>query len=324
MSFLSWSPQASIGHILNLSYRIPSNLFLKVIGPSRWMAFIVTTWGIIATLTGVTQNYGALLACRLLLGIVEGGLWPALSVYLTFFYTRRELALRIACLFTCSGTAGAVGGLIAYLIGFMDGIAGLKAWRWIFILEGIPSVLIGITTFFALADSPETATFLTAAEKSLLENRMKRQTGYSRSGSEQHRVDVIKGFTDWKVWVFCVAQFCGAVMLYGFSTFLPTIIVTLGTWTTAQSQALTIPCYAIGVITYIIVAIVSDKYQQRGIFCVIFGLISILGYALLLTQTSSYVHYAGCLLVGMGLYVFVGMPLAWLPMSKFNKLRFHN
>lgn len=313
-----------MGHILNLYCRIPSNLVLKVIGPSRWIAFIVTTWGIIATLTGVTYNYGALLACRLLLGIVEGGLWPALSVYLTFFYTRRELALRIACLFTCSGTAGAVGGLIAYLIGFMDGTAGLKAWRWIFILEGIPSVLIGITTFFALADSPATATFLTAADKSLLENRMKRQMGYSRSGSEQHRVDVIKGFTDWKVWVFCVAQFCGAVMLYGFSTFLPTIIVTLGTWTTAQSQALTIPCYAIGVITYVIVAVVSDKYQHRGIFCLIFGLVSMLGYALLLTQTSSYVHYAGCLLVGMGLYVFVGMPLAWLPMSEFHKLIFHS
>lgn len=291
---------------------------LKYVGPTRWIAFIVTGWGIIATLSGICQNYGGILACRILLGIFEGGLWPALSVYLTFFYTRRELALRIACLFTCSGTAGAVGGLVAYVIGYMDHIAGLRAWRWIFILEGIPSVLLGVVTFFALANHPDSAPYLSSAEKSLLRARMQRQTGYSVSGQIAHKEDIIKGFTDWKVWVFCVAQFCGAIMLYGYSTFLPTIILGLGTWTTAQVQALTIPCYALGVITYVINAFISDRYQHRGIFNVIFGVVIMIGYGLLLTPTSANVHYAGCLLIGMGLFTYVGTPLAWCPMSKIQ------
>ena len=105
-------------------------------------------------------------------------------------------------------------------------------------------------------------------------------------------------------------------MLYGYSTFLPTIILGLGTWTTAQIQALTIPCYALGVITYVICAFISDRYQHRCIFVVIFGVVIMIGYGLLLTATNATVHYVGCLLIGMGLFTYVGTPLAWCPMSE--------
>lgn len=106
---------------------------LKKFRPSRWISIITTLWGIIATLTGITQNYGELIACRILLGLVEGGLFPGMAVYLTFFYTKRELALRIGYLFVSAALAGACGGLLAYGIGFMDGIAGQRAWRWIMV-----------------------------------------------------------------------------------------------------------------------------------------------------------------------------------------------
>lgn len=115
---------------------VPSNLLLKRFTPSRWIAIITISWGIVSTLTGIVQNFGGLLACRLLLGMVEGGLFPGLTVYLTLFYTKKEIALRIGYLFVSSAFAGACGGLLAYAIGFMDGIAGLSGWRWIFIIEG--------------------------------------------------------------------------------------------------------------------------------------------------------------------------------------------
>jgi len=101
--------------------------------------------------------------------------------------------------------------------------------------------------------------------------------------------------------------------LLGFSTFLPTIIKAIGHWSTAQVQALTIPCYALGAITYLIVAHISDKQQRRGMYAVSFACISIIGYGILLSDASSGVHYFGCFLVAMGLYVSVGLPLAWLP-----------
>jgi hypothetical protein len=102
-------------------------------------------------------------------------------------------------------------------------------------------------------------------------------------------------------------------MLYGFSTFLPTIIKGLGHWNTAQTQALTIPCYALGAITYLLVARLSDLRQERGMFVVICGTISCIGYAILIAGVSSGVHYFATLLVAAGLYVVVGLPLAWLP-----------
>ena len=117
---------------------------LQKFKPSRWLAFITVCWGIVATLTGVVQNYASLLACRVILGVFEGGMFPGLAVYLTLFYTKQEIALRVGYLFVSAATAGSVGGLLAYAIGFMDGIGGQLGWRWIMIIEGLPTFILGI------------------------------------------------------------------------------------------------------------------------------------------------------------------------------------
>ncbi|KAF2813790.1 MFS general substrate transporter [Mytilinidion resinicola] len=304
----------SILFVTYILSELPSNLVLKKLRPSRWIAFIATAWGIIATLTGVTQSYGGLIACRIFLGAVEGGLFPGMAVYLTFFYVKRELALRIGYLFVSAALAGACGGLLAYGIGHMDGLSGQSGWRWIMILEGIPTFILGIATWWILPDSPETAYFLTPAEKELMKLRFLRQKGYTTSAAKFHWKDVKAGLKDWKIWAFCFAQFGADTMLYGFSTFLPTIIKGINPkWSTAIVQVLTIPCYALGAISYLLAARLSDHQQKRGLYSVLFGLISIIGYAMLLADTTSGVHYAGCFLVAMGLYVVVGLPLAWLP-----------
>lgn len=87
-------------------------------------------WGVIASLTGLVQNYSGLIACRLLLGLVEGPLFPCLILYMTLFYTRKEIAVRFGFLVSGVALAGAVGGLLAYAIGHLDGLQSLRAWRW--------------------------------------------------------------------------------------------------------------------------------------------------------------------------------------------------
>ncbi|EON66979.1 hypothetical protein W97_06095 [Coniosporium apollinis CBS 100218] len=304
----------SILFVTYILSELPSNLVLKKLRPSRWIAFITTAWGIVATLTGVVQSYGGLIACRLLLGAVEGGLFPGMAVYLTFFYTKRELALRIGYLFVSAALAGACGGLLAYAIGHMDGVAGQRGWRWIMIIEGLPTFVLGIATWWLLADNPETAWYLTPAEKELMILRRSREAGQTTSAQEFHWNDVRAALKDWKVWAFCFAQFGSDTMLYGFSTFLPTIIRGINrTYSNAIVQVLTIPCYAVGAITYLIFARFSDRQQRRGLYTVLFGCVSIIGYALLMSDTPSGVHYLGCFLVALGLYVCVGLPLAWLP-----------
>lgn len=302
----------SLLFVTYLLSELPSNLILKhYVRPSRWIAFITTAWGIIAALTGITQNFGGLVVCRLFLGVFEGGLFPGLVVYLTYFYTKQELALRVGYLFVSAALAGAFGGLLGYGIGHMDGVAGLHGWRWIFILEGIPTFVLGIASWFVLADGPETAWFLMQEERELLAFRRSRQTGVTE---EFQWADVVKGLKDWKMWAFCLALFGVDTMLFGYSTFLPTIIKAIEPdYSTALIQVLTIPCYALGAITYLIVARLSDWYQKRAVFAISFGIVSIIGYAILISDSSSGVHYAGCFLVALGLYVAVGIPIAWLP-----------
>ena len=214
-----------------------------------------------------------------------------LAVYLTLFYTKRELALRIGYLFVSSAIAGAFGGLLGYAIGFMDGVAGQRGWRWILIIEGLPTIILGVGTFFLLADDPEHATYLSFKDKELVELRRQREIGQTKSAREFHKKDMYLGLRDWKVYAFCIGQFGGDTMLYGYSTFLPTIIKALGHWTSAQAQALTIPCYCLGAITYIVIARVSDSQQRRGLYTVVFGVISVVGYGILITNSGMGVRY---------------------------------
>ncbi len=270
--------------------------------------------------TGFVRSYGALIATRLILGAIEAGLFPGLNMYLTFFYTKRELAMRVGYLFVSAAVAGALGGLLAYGIGHMAGIAGMSGWRWIMIIEGLPSILIGVVVFFLLPNNPEHAYFLTDNEKKLMVARFRRHYGDTASAQEFSKEDMFAAFKDWKVWAFCIAQFGADTMLYGklslnrrlinslrqvgirlsvnkiktgYSTFLPTIIRGLGEWSAAEIQLLTIPCYFVGAMTYMLVAWLSDRKQKRGLFCVIFGCVSVVGYGVLLSDSSAGVHYFG-------------------------------
>ncbi|KAH8591454.1 putative MFS transporter [Bisporella sp. PMI_857] len=297
-------------------FEVPSNLIIKKVKPDRYIAFIATSWGITATLTGIVQSYSGLIAVRLALGALEAGLFPGLVTYLTMFYSRNQLAVRVGYLFIASAIAGAMGGIIAYGIGFMDGIQGMGAWRWLMIIEGIPSVLVGISVVFILPTNSSTAPFLTESEKSLILRIRARETGQTASAQKFHWADVRDGFSDWQIWLFSLSSFTNDIMFYGFSTFLPSIIKSLGRWTAPQTQALTVPVYALGTGVYLVVAQLSDRQGQRGIYAAAFAFISVIGYCMLIANKGAAVSYAGTFVVATGLYVTVGLPLAWLPGNK--------
>jgi MFS family permease len=166
-------------------------------------------------MTGLVNTYGQLLACRLLLGAFEAGLFPGLNVYLTFFYSKHELALRVGYLFVSAAIAGGLGGLLAYGIGHMEGVQGMAGWRWIMIIEGIPTFVLGIITYWALPNDAQSAYFLDDAERKMMAARVAREYGGTSSAQEFDRRDMVKAFRDWKVWMFCIALFGADTMLYG-------------------------------------------------------------------------------------------------------------
>ncbi|KAI4088794.1 MAG: hypothetical protein Q9206_002080 [Seirophora lacunosa] len=230
------------------------------------------------------------------------------------FYTRRELAVRFSYLLAGAAIAGAVGGLVAYGVGYMDGLRGLRGWRWLLIIEGLPAVCLGILGWFLLANSPESAWYLSPSERQLLVLRVTRDEREASVPSAKvlHQADVVAALKDWKVWAFCALNFGADLQLFSYSIFLPTIIQALNpAWSTLYVQALTVPCFAWSVIVFCCVAYISDAMQHRAVFGILGSLASIVGHTMLMAGQSVAVRFAGCFFVATGLFVVAGTALVW-------------
>jgi MFS family permease len=134
---------------------------------------MLTLWGIVTTLQGVVKSYHGLLAARFFLGLLEGGVFPGLVLYLSFFYPRQQLQWRISAFFSMASLSGAFSGLLAYGIVNMHGVGGRPGWAWIFILEGLFTFLFGLTSYFLLPPTPSHAPFFTEKEKAYVVSRLR-------------------------------------------------------------------------------------------------------------------------------------------------------
>lgn len=129
----------TVTYVPYIATELPSNLVLNKVGPRIMIPGMCFCWGVVTTLQCLVQNYAGLLACRFWLGFFEGGLLPGIVLYLSGYYRKHELQLRICLFFSAAALSGAFSGLLAAGITQMDGIAGLEGWRWIFLLEGRPA-----------------------------------------------------------------------------------------------------------------------------------------------------------------------------------------
>lgn len=161
---------------------------------------------------GFVQGYRGLLATRILMGVPEAGFFPAAAFLLTTFYCRFEVQTRLGVFYAAASLAGAFSGLLAFGIQHMEGVGGLAGWRWIFILEGLLTILGGLATPFILPDSPDAARFLTPAEKAILKLRLQQDSGTSSGKvetSEKFQWKFLRAaFLDWKIW-FAILIFWG-------------------------------------------------------------------------------------------------------------------
>lgn len=148
------------------AFEIPSNYILKLIGKqSVFIPTIMVLWGLCMTFMGLVTNFAGLFSMRLLLGIFEAGLYPGVTYGLTMYYARKEMQSRQALFYCASSVAGAFSGILAFAIAKMDGVGGYEGWRWIFILEGLLTVVVAFISFWVLPDYPDTAKFLTPRER---------------------------------------------------------------------------------------------------------------------------------------------------------------
>ncbi|KAI1413948.1 MFS general substrate transporter [Hypoxylon sp. FL1857] len=308
-----------VGYVL---FEIPCNIILKRTTPRIWLPTLTIVWGVVATLTGIVQSLAGFLVSRFFLGVVrndlpftdaESGLFPGVVFYFSMWYKRRERQYRISLFFSAASLAGAFGGILAYGIGRMGGVVWDNGWRWIFILEGILTVLVAAAAYGFIHNYPDTSKFLSEDERKFIHQRLAADSDATHDERFTWAA-VVEALKDPNCWLYGLGFHTMSLPLYTLSLFLPTIIANLG-YTAATAQLLTVPPYAFAFVTTASIAVLSERLGQRAIFIGGSAIFAAIGYAILLGNTDPVgrpgVSYVGVFFSAGGIYPATALVLSW-------------
>lgn len=287
-----------------------TNVLLKRLRPSVFIPAIMIVWGICMTCMGLVHDFSGLAAVRFFLGMAEAGLFPGVNYYLSCWFTRSELGVRAAIFFSAAALAGSFGGLLAAAIALMDGIGGKHGWAWIFILEGLATILIGIGSYWMVHDFPDDAKFLSEPDRQRVIRRLKADAQSSAEHEKFKMAYFWASFRDWKTWAFAIIYMGCDCALYAFSLFLPTIISELG-YSHTTANLLTVPPYAAAAVLTVFIGWLADCTKQRGWCNVGVSFLGIIGFSMLLGSSEPGVKYAGTFLGALGIYPCVANTISW-------------
>ena len=265
---------AGIFFISYFIFEIPSNLLLEKIGPRIWIGRIMITWGLISSMTMFVNSATQFYICRFLLGLMEEGFFPGIILYLTYWYPPDRRAHVNAMFLTAIPVSGLVGGpLSGWIMETFSGISALGGWRWLFLLEGLPSIILGIVTFWYLDDGITGAKWLTDDEKKLLKHNIDLEK------KDKTRHSLKDCFIEWRVWIFCIVYFCFCAGLYGFMFWMPTMIKMTGIKNAFNIGLLTAIPNAIAIVGMLLLGRSSDRHLERRWHILICSLLAGLGLA---------------------------------------------
>ncbi|KUJ22189.1 MFS general substrate transporter [Mollisia scopiformis] len=284
-----------------------SNLGWKIFKPHKWVTFVVLYWGIVSTLQAVCTSWQGLMACRFFLGWAETMFGPGIPLYFSFFYPPEYLGLRFGIFLSGSALANAYGGALAYALSHIH--SSVANWKFLFIIEGVPTVLLAVATWFFLPDSPEKARFLNERERLVAEAFAQNQPGdFEHEGLQVSQL--MDAFKDYRNYFFALLNFSCNVSFASLPLFLPTIISELGTFSQLESNGLSAPPYLLCFFVIIATAIVSDRVRLRGPFASFFALLAAIGFIILGTATSVTARYVGIFLT-VNIFVTTTIILIW-------------
>ncbi|WNS79568.1 MFS transporter [Domibacillus sp. DTU_2020_1001157_1_SI_ALB_TIR_016] len=299
-----------IGYFL---FEVPSNILLQRYGSRVWIARILITWGIVSVATAFAQEASHLYIIRFLLGVAEAGFFPGIILYLNFWFRKKELARTIAMFMTAIPVSYIIGGPLSTWI--MDNIEwlGVSGWRWMFILEGSPAVILGIVTYFYLTNKPEEAKWLSKEEKTWLIEELRKDKEEHEGKKEVQEKDHKKALTDKKVWHLAIIYFVYISGSLGVGYWMPQIIKELSSFLSNTQIGLisTIP-FIVATIAMNYWAVRSDRTGERKMHSAIplvIGALALIGAGL---TSNPFLSMFFLTLSLAGMYCFKG-PFFALP-----------
>jgi MFS transporter, ACS family, tartrate transporter len=288
-----------IGYFL---FGVPSNLMVERLGARRWISVIMVIWGAISVAMALVKSDFDFYILRFFLGVAEAGFFPGMILYLTYWFPKREHGLAVARFMTAIPAAGVLGGLISAQVLGMTGVMGLPGWKWLFIITGAPSVVLGFIVFYYLTDKPEHAHWLAAEEREYLLKALKLDKQMHAAGT----TSFWDAFKNGRVWLLAVLYFSITLGMYGFQLWLPQIIKSTGQssdTTTALLSAIPAVFQALGMI---LIAGHSDKTGERRFHVALAAAVAALGLVCTGFVKDPYVALATLSLTAFGLWGCVG------------------
>jgi ACS family tartrate transporter-like MFS transporter len=269
-----------IGYFL---FEVPSNLIMERVGARLWIARIMITWGLVSAGMMFMKGAASFYTLRFLLGLAEAGFFPGMILYLTYWFPRRDHARAIALFMTANAVAGVVGGPISGALLTLHGFAGLAGWQWLFLLEGLPAVALGLVTLAYLPNGPGDASWLSDGERRWLKERLEAERV---TGAASRHAPVRQVFANPRAWIFCALYFLIVLGLYSISFWLPQILKGLSNSTDLLVGVLSALPYLVAAIGMAWIGRHSDRQAERRWHVAGPALLAALGF-LLSTQTKS-------------------------------------
>jgi len=243
-----------------VTFEIPSNLILQRLGARRWIARIMTTWGALSCAMLFVRTPVSFYWVRFLLGVAEAGFLPGMIFYLTHWIPARDRARVFALFLTSTALAGVVGGPISAALLQLRGVGGLAGWQWLFLVEGLPAVVLGVTTYFFLPDHPAEARWLSTAERAWLEEVLEEERAALQ---RTHPLTLWQALTHGRVWRLALLYFSTIISFYGVAFWLPQIVQSFSGLGNAATSLLSALPYLAAAVGMVIVARHSDRTGER-------------------------------------------------------------
>jgi MFS family permease len=295
-----------IGYFL---FEVPSNVILVKVGASRWFARIMISWGLVTIALAYTQNATMFYILRFLLGVCEAGFFPGVLFLMTVWFPLQYRGRMVGSFMLFSAAANAIGAPIGGLLLDLDGLGGLRGWQWVFLVTGLPAVIMGVVTYFYLADSPERARFLSDSEKLWLKQKL-----LAEDTNKTVHANPFKTLLDPRVLMMSVYYIGFPLSAYGLSYWLPTIVKGFGVSNTVNGLINIIPWVFVGLGLMIIPALAA-KTGKQTVFIVgpaLFGA-ACLVFSVYVSDNS--LRFA--FLCGAAVGIFSGQPVLWSLPSTF-------
>ncbi len=239
-------------------FEIPSNVLLHKVGAGRWIARIMVTWAVLSAATMWVDSAASFYLVRFLLGVAEAGFFPGIILYLTYWFPAARRGRATSLFLTAVAVAGIVGGPASgWILRTLAGVNGWQGWQWLFLLEAIPSLVLGVLAWFFLEDRVKNAQWLTQAERALIARDI------AAEESHKHDGNLASVLGDAKVWLLAFVYFAIVSGLYGVSFWLPTIIKAMGVADPLDVGLISAVPWAFGVVAMYLVARSADRRAER-------------------------------------------------------------